>query len=53
MLRLWLSLDEESGWDLPPAFGFGRYANIDRSVGPVGGIIAGKATPKTVPDGPE
>ena len=53
LLRLWLSLDEESGWDLPAVFGVGRYANIDRSVAPVGGILAGKTTQRTVPDGPE
>ena len=53
LLRLWLSLDDTDGWDLPPNFSFGRYANIDRKMGPVGGILAGTTMTKSVPPGPE
>jgi hypothetical protein len=53
LLRLWLSLDEASGWELPQAFAEGRYANIQRLAGPVGGIEAQGGAAPTFPLHPE
>jgi hypothetical protein len=53
LLRLWLSLDDGVGWELPPIYADGRYGNIDRTSGvPVGGIIAHSDALPTVPIDP-
>lgn len=54
LLRLWLSLDENVGWELPASYAEGRYDNIDRTCGAaVGGIVPHPGITPVVPLEPE
>ena len=54
LLRLWLSLGPDMGWELPASYAEGRYANINRAGGaPVGGIVPAPGVRPSIPLEPE